>query len=375
MKITSLQENLKSGLFFVSHIAGKNVNLPILNNIMIEAKNKNIKLITTDLEIGIVVTVRGKVETDGVYTVDSKILTEYISLLPNKKIDIQKKETKLIIKCDNYKTTIKGQGADEFPLIPKVEKKEYYKLKPDELKKALSQVIFAVSSSETRIELSGVLFDFNKDTLTIAATDSYRLAEKSLKIETNGSKDKKIIIPAKTLQEVIRILSAIKSEEVSEKEEKIEIYVSENQILFSIGNIELVSRLIEGQYPDYKQIIPTNQETSIKINKSEFTRSIKAASIFSKTGINDINMDFPVGKNKAIISSASTQIGENTSELDARITGKDNGIVVNFRYLLDGINNIDSEDVKIEIINNSTPCILRPENDDSYLYVIMPIKQ
>ena len=375
MKITSLQENLKSGLFFVSHIAGKNVNLPILNNVMIEAKDKNIKLITTDLEIGIVALVRGKTETEGVFTVDAKILLEYISLLPNKKIDINKKETSLIIKCDNYKTTIKGQAADEFPLIPKVEKKEYYKINPDEFKKALSQVIFAVSSSETRIELSGVLFDFNKDNLTIAATDSYRLAEKNIKVETNGSEKKRIIIPAKTLQEVIRILSAVKAEEVSDKEKKVEIYVSENQILFNFGNIELVSRLIEGQYPDYKQIIPASRETEIKINKSEMVRAVKAASIFSKTGINDINLDFPIGKNKAIISSASSQLGENTSDLAAQVTGKDNGIVVNFRYLLDGINNIDSEDLKIEIINNSTPCVLRPDKDDSYLYVIMPIKQ
>jgi len=375
MKITSLQENLKSGLFFVSHIAGKNVNLPILNNVMIEAKDKNIKLITTDLEIGIVALIRGKTEAEGVFTVDAKILLEYVSLLPNKKIDINKKETSLIIKCDNHKTIIKGQAADEFPLIPKVEKKEYYKINPDEFKKALSQVIFAVSSSETRIELSGVLFDFNKDNLTMAATDSYRLAEKNIKVETNGSEKKRIIIPAKTLQEVIRILSAVKAGEVSDKEKKVEIYVSENQILFNFGNIELVSRLIEGQYPDYKQIIPASRETEIKINKSEMVRAVKAASIFSKTGINDINLDFPIGKNKAIISSASSQLGENTSDLAARVTGKDNGIVVNFRYLLDGINNIDSEDLKIEIINNSTPCVLRPDKDDSYLYVIMPIKQ
>ncbi|RLC36730.1 DNA polymerase III subunit beta [Candidatus Falkowbacteria bacterium] len=375
MKITSLQENLKSGLFFVGHIAGKNVNLPILNNVMIEAKDKNIKLITTDLEIGIVALVRGKIETDGVFTVDAKVLSEYVSLLPNKKIDINKKDTSLIIECDNHKTTIKGQAADEFPLIPKVEKKEYFKINSDDFKKALAQVIFAVSPSETRIELSGVLFDFNKDNLTIAATDSYRLAEKKIKVETNGSEKKRIIIPAKTLQEVIRILSAVKAEDLSEKEKKVEIYVSENQILFNFGNIELVSRLIEGQYPDYKQIVPVNKETEIKINKSELVRAVKAASIFSKTGINDINLDFPIGKNQAIISSASTQLGENKSDLAAQVTGKDNGIVVNFRYLLDGINNIDSEDVKIEIINNSTPCVLRPDKDDSYLYVIMPIKQ
>jgi len=375
MKITSLQENLKSGLFYVSHIAGKNVNLPILNNVMLEARAGNIKFITTDLEVGIVATVRGKIEEEGAFTVDAKVMAEYIALLPNKKVDIKLKDKKLKIESENYKTVINGQLADEFPLIPQIDKKEYYKVDVEEFREALSQVIFAVSNAETRIELTGVLFDFGKNTLTLVTTDSYRLAERTLKVKASGADEKQIIVPAKALQEVIRILSAIKNEDIGEDKKELTIYTTENQVLFTIGTIELISRLIEGQYPDYKQIIPQASSTNAQVNKEEILRAVKAAAIFSKTGINDINLDFPSNKNKVTITSASSQVGENTTEMDAKVSGKDNGIVVNYRYLLDGLNNIKSEEIKIDIIDGSTPCIFKSAMADNYIYVIMPIKQ
>jgi DNA polymerase-3 subunit beta len=375
MKISGLQENIKNGLFAVGHIAGKNINLPILNNVLVEAKEGNIKLITTDLEIGITSLIRGKIEKEGAFTIESKIISEYMSLLPNVKVDIEKKDNKITVKCDNYNTTIKGLPADEFPLIPSVDKKIYFKTKAEEFKKALSQVVFAVSNSETRVELSGVLFSFNKEKLVIAATDSYRLAEKEVKVLTNTEEERKVIVPAKTLQEIIRILSGQRNEELSEGGDEIQFYLSDNQILFTIGNTEIVSRIIEGQYPDYKQIIPTKSETIAMINRAELMRAVKAGSIFSKTGINDINIDLPMGKNKIIISSASSQSGENITELDAVVNGKDNAIVINHRYLLDGINNINSENIKLEITNGNTPCVLKPEDSKDYLYIIMPIKQ
>jgi DNA polymerase-3 subunit beta len=319
--------------------------------------------------------VRGKIEKEGVFTVDSKVISEFIALLPNQKVEIEKKDSNLIVKSENYKTVVRGQAADEFPLIPHIEKKEYYKTKISEFKKALSQVIFAVSNSETRMELTGVLFSFNSDKLTLAATDSYRLAEKTVKIESNSKGEKKAIIPAKTLQELIRIMSAVKNEELSETDAEVEFYLTDNQVLFTIGNTELISRLIEGQYPDYRQIIPTKNETSALISRDELVRAVKAAAIFSKSGINDINLDFPVGKNQVIISSASSQTGENITELNAVVNGKDNGIVVNFRYLLDGINNIEGDNIKIGIIDGNTPCVLRADSKEDYIYIIMPIKQ
>lgn len=373
MEISTLQENLKRGLQIVSKIAGKNINLPILNNIMIEAQDGNIKLITTDLEIGVVCNIRGQIKKEGTFTVDSKVFSEYIALLSNKKIDLKKENETILIKSENYKTIVKGYDANDFPLIPKISRENYYEIDVDIFKKALSQVIFAVSNNETRVELSGVLFIVENDVLTLVSTDSYRLAEKKINIKKFGIDNVSNIVPAKTLQELLRILSVVGSDSVN-GENILKIFVSNNQILFTVDNVELISRLIEGQYPDYKQIIPTNNGTNVIVDRMEFIRAIKTSSIFSKVGINDVNLDFPVGK-KVVISSTSSQSGENVVELDAEINGEDNGIVVNYRYLLDGVSNINSDEIKIEVTNSNTPCILKSKKDDNYLYIVMPIKQ
>ncbi len=377
MKFSILKENLNSALFIVSHITGKNINLPILNNVMIEAKDGNIKLISTNLEMGIIHSMRGKIEKGGSFTVDSKVITDYVALLPNKRVDVEKKETSLTVECENYKTKIKGQSADEYPLIPSVDKNNYYSAGIDEFKRALTQVVFAVSTSETRLELSGVFFGFRGHKLTLAATDSYRLSEKEVNLKTGAANgEQNIIIPARTLLELIRILSGLKENgDVAGDDEEIKFYISDNQILFTIKSTELISRLIEGQYPDYKQIIPTSAKTTALVNRAELIRAIKASSLFSKTSINDVNLDFPKGKNQLVISSASDQTGESVINLEADSRGEDNGVVINYRYFLDGLNNLDGENVKIEIIDNNTPCLLRPEKEKDYLYIIMPIKQ
>jgi len=376
MQLSSLQENLKQGISIVGHIAGKNINLPILNNILLETKDGNIKMVATNLEVGVICRVRGKILEDGIFTVDAKIFNDYISLLPNKKINIKKNNNKLEIESDNYKTKISIQGAEDFPLIPVVEKKEFYSAKINDLKKAISQVIFAVSVSETRIELTGVFFDFFENKLILVATDSYRLAEKVIEIKNNSNNKNRVIIPAKTLQELNRIINNTKDNDFSDEEVgEIKFYISENQIMFSFGNIELVSRLIDGQYPDYKQIIPTQNKTRAVVNKNELIRAVKVAALFSKTGINDINLDFPKDRGMIVISAASGQSGENITELEANVNGDDNGIVVNYRYLIDGLNNIDNENIKIETIDSNTPCIIKSEKEDNYLYIVMPIRQ
>jgi len=196
VKIFSLQENLKQGLSLVSHVAGRNVNLPILNNILIRAEAGKIRLVATNLEVGIIVTVRGKIEREGAFTVSSKIISDCIALLPNKKISLEQKGNDLLIDCENYQAKAKGQSAEEFPLIPEVDRKNYFSAGAEEVKQAVAQAIFATAPSETRLELSGVLFIFSGDTLTLAATDSYRLAEKKIKIKSNSEEEKKIISSA-----------------------------------------------------------------------------------------------------------------------------------------------------------------------------------
>ncbi len=374
MRISTLQENLKQGLSLVGHLAGKNVNLPILNNILFEAKDGVIRLISTNLEIGITCQIRGKVEEEGSMTVNAKIINDYISLLANKKINLDNKDNKLQIDSDNYKTTIKSDDADEFPPIPQINKELYFKCRAKDLKRALSQTIFAVANNETRVELSGVLFIFKGKELILAATDSYRLAEKRIEVSSNTEMENKIIIPVKTLQEVSRVLGSTK-DEVVDGEMEIVFYISDNQILFCIGTTEIISRTIEGQYPDYQQIIPDSFRTEAFLSRDEFVRAIKAASIFSKSGINDINLDFKSEEKQAIISSSSLQSGENTTVLETEISGNDNGTTLNYRFLLDGVNNMEGEEIIIKIVDNNTPCVIKSKNNDSYLYIVMPIRQ
>lgn len=374
MRFISLQENLKRGLNIVGHITTKNINLPILNNILIKAEEGNIEFVSTNLEIGVTHQVRGKIETEGGFTVDSKLITEYANLLSGgEKVKLELKENELKIECGNYKTKIKGESAKEFPLIPSVPRTSFYSCKGGELKKALNSVVFSVSNSENRIELTGVFMLFSKNKLSLAATDSYRLAEKELEIKSNSIEgEQKVIVPAKTIQELLRVLSNLEGSELGEDQE-LKIYLAENQILFAVSSVELISRLINGHYPDYKQIIPAKSQTEVLVERTELLRAVKAAALFSKTGINDITLVF--SKDRIIVSSFSGMSGESQIELEAEIKGGENEITINYRYLLDGLNNIEGDMVRLGILNNTTPCVLRPEKENSYLYIIMPIRQ
>ena len=378
MKIISLQENLKKGISIVSHITSKNINLPILNNILIKANEEGIELIATNLEIGIIHSVRGKIEKPGEITVDAKIINEYINFLPQEKINFEVINEEIKIECNNYKTKIKGESSKEFPLLPELEEANILTIPLIEFKKALSQVVFAVAKSESRIELSGVLFDIKDKHISIVATDSYRLAEKNIEISIEKDKNlkelDKIIVPAKTAQEILRIASSL-SDDLDSSEKNIKLYINENQIVFELDDSKIISRLISGQYPDYKQIIPNKKETEVIVSRQEVTRAIKASSIFSKNGINDINININSEKKSITISSLSSQTGESTINLNGEIKGKDNNITLNYKYLLDGLNNIDSERVVINIVDANTPCVIKSDNEDSYLYMVMPIKQ
>jgi len=388
MKFSCTQENLNQGLNVVSHIASKSTSLPILNNVLIKAEKGVLSLTTTNLEMGINAIMRGKIEKEGSYTVSSKLLNDYIGLLPNQKVDIEVKDDFLQIKQEEQETKIKGNSAEEFPLIPQVEKKNPYACKIQDLLKAISQVIFAVSISETRPEISGIYLSFSGDELILASTDSYRLAEKKIKLKEKVKADKEVIVPSRTISELYRILSGLATQhELSQEEaannDKIEIYFEDNQVLFVFDNVELVSRIIEGQYPNYKQIIPTNHKTKAIITITDFIKAAKTAALFSRTGIYDINLEFKAGK--LTVSSTNNQLGENKSRVESKIDGDDNKIVVNYRYLLDGLQNIDSSDVIFEMIDNNNPCLLRSAESlsekkeaiaaEDYLYIIMPIKQ
>jgi len=367
LKIICLQENLIKGLQTVSHLAGKNANLPILNNVLICAENGQITLTTTNLEIGISCKVRGKVEIEGKCTVQARLLTDFINLLPRDNVVIELEDDKLKIECANDKTSINTLSSEDFPLLPGVDKKNEYSLKTNILRGALLKTVFAVALDSTRPEISGAFLSIKDKKITLVGTDSYRLAEKVINLEESVG-DNKIIIPIETVQEMIRIVS-------DTSEENVKLYVDENQILFEANGIELVSRLTEGSYPDYKQIIPTESKTKIDVGVSELIQAIKRTSLFCKPGINDVKLSFIPDKNEIVLMSTSNQFGENITTVQAKIEGIENEITFNYRYLLDGLANLGNNNLILEINDNSSPGLIKSNNDKDYVYIIMPIKQ
>jgi len=377
MKLLCLQENFNHALIIGEKIISKSINLPILSNILLETDQGRLKISSTNLEIGITSWIGAKIEKEGALAVPVKPLSSFIASLPNKKINLEINKSVLNIKCGSMEANIKGLSAEDFPLIPQIKEPYFIKIKSQILKNALSQVIPAAAISETRPEITGVFFNFNKtksDRLILAATDSYRLAEKTVKLKNTSdikeekqdkkASEKTIIIPRVTVQELIRILP---------EEGEVAISLSENQILFNFEATNLVSRLIEGTYPDYKQIIPTTFKTKTIINTNELINSIKIASFFTNTRINSIQLKMRP-KDTLEISSETGDIGSNLSRLAAEIEGKEERITFNWRYVLDGLNNITTEKVILETNGPNSPSLLRPADGEDYIYIIMPIK-
>ena len=367
MNIICLQKNLKQALNITEKIIGRNLTLPILNNLLLSVDKNKLKISSTNLEIGINSSIIGKVKDIGSITIPARLLTDFVNNLPNEKIELRVKDNQLEIKCKNFKSYIKGLSSDDFPIIPKIINKALIKIKGSILKNGFSQVVEVASLSGSRPEISGIYINFNKNLIKIAATDSFRLAEKNIEINNNSKelKNQSIIIPQRTIQEVCRILG--------DEEMDVEIVLSNNQILFDLGYTQIISRLIEGQYPDYQQIIPDSFQTQLTINRNELISNIKIASLFSGK-INNIKVFVNSKKSILEILSKDTDIGENKSKIDAKIEGKEVEVVFNYKYLLDGLNNIFSDKIIIGFNGSSKPVVLRPIGDISYTYIVMPIK-
>ena len=372
MKFESTKANLVYGLQFVSGIVGKNVNLPILTNILLEAKKGTINLIATNLEVGITSTVRGKVHDEGKFTVPGKLLLDFVQTLPEGTVTFEQKNNDTIITCGKHKGTLRGVPADDFPLIPKLEEGKPCDVPLQEFLSALQNVVSAIAINETRPEISGCLFRFSGKEFTLVGTDSFRLAEKKLSLSNNPYTGKSVIIPIRTVQELIKMLSsAMKGLDVPET---VIISISENQILFSLDGIELLSRIIEGTYPDYTQIIPANFVTKVTISKYDLLQAVKSVSLFSEAGISDVTLS---GKKKSlVIESGGSQSGEGTAEIDASITGDSINLTLNSRYLNDALITMQTEEVLLSVNSADSPCMLTPIDESTkYLYIIMPIRQ
>jgi DNA polymerase III subunit beta len=364
MKLVCTKENLKKGLFMVSRVVGVGNPLQVLNNILVKTDNGRVKLSSTNLEIGVNTWVGGKVEEEGSLTVPARIINEYINNLPTEKISLTSQETTLNIESDNYHTNIKGLSADDFPLIPQVEDQAFAKIDAEELKNALLETAWASAQNETQPEISGVYFLFEEKTLTIATTDRYRLAERVCELKSEVAEKRTAIIPSRTISELYKILGADKKE--------VEIYFSESQVLFKFNDTELISRLIDGQYPDYKQIIPNEFPTEALIGREDLIYALKAAALFVSESS---NITLQAAEKKGItVTASSAQAGENTTEVQAKVKGPDVSAVFNFRYLLDCLNSVTEAKVTLKLINDNSPAMIVPEGRTNYLYIVMPIK-
>lgn len=378
MKFICTQENLNKALNIVGKITNKNSTLPILNNVLLKTEKGRIKLSSTNLEIGINYFLGGKIEEEGEITIPTKLFANFVSNLPNGNVEVKLREDVLNVKCNGYKTNIKGLSAKDYPLTPKLEVKPIFKIKSSEFKKALTQVSPAISSSESRVEITGVfmnLAELDKNKITLAATDSYRLAERTINLEKeNVNKDFKdilgnissIIISKNTAQELVRNLD--------EAEELLEVTISESQILFSFGSANMISRLLDGKYPDYKQIIPDKFELKMTVNKNEITKGIRVASLFSNTSNNSIEFRLLAGSKNLEIVAETSDLGNNNTKIGVGDINKDLSILYNHKFLIDGLNSLEGEEVSFNINNEALPTVLTSVDDKDFVYVIMPTR-
>lgn len=337
--------------------------MPILNNILLKTDNGRLKVSATNLEMAVNTWVGGKIEEEGEITIPARLVNDYVNNLLSEKITLSTKNQTLLLEGEKAQTHIKGLSADEFPLIPKVGEDIYAKIEGKFLKQGILEVAFAASYSETQPEISGIMFNFEGKTLTIAATDRYRLGEIKLNLADPVETPKTIIIPHRSVGEIARIV----------EDGMVEIFLNEGQICVKTDSTELISRLIEGQYPDYRQIIPKSFTTEAEVSKADFIQSLKAASLFAVDN-NNVELELSPQTKKVLIKSQSAQIGDSEIGVDGEIIGQKNSIIFNYRYILDCLNNLSDEKVKIMMINGASPAALTAVGRENYIYIVMPIK-
>jgi DNA polymerase-3 subunit beta len=372
MKVEILKENLKNGLSVVEKIVGKNLSLPILDNVLINTEDGFLSLSSTDLETAIKLWILTKIIKKGKVVVPAKFFSNLVSLLPNEKIILEEKKQGLYIECKSFKNQIQGFNPEEFPLIPEFKNLDYLEVDNKKFCQGLAQIVDVASPSQSRPEISGVYFILSKNLMKIVATDSFRLAEKNITLEEPVKKDVSFILPQKPAREIINTLG--------EKEGKIKIYFSSNQTMFEFPmkeaphpQVQIISRLIEGEYPNYEEIIPKKFKTHIIVKRDEFLNQIKTAALFSGK-INEVKIKINPQNKEVIISAQDPDIGESQSSIPAKIEGDMIEASFNHKFLADGLLNIKSSEIIFDLSKEEGPCILKPVGDASYIYVVMPIK-
>jgi len=382
MKVSILQENLNKGLSIVSRIINSKVTLPILGNILLTAEEGKLKLTATNLEVSINLWLPAKKEKEGKFTIPAKDLTEFVNALPADKVLLEEKQEKLQVVSGNYKAVFNGTSAAEFPHVPSLKDKKTssnvgrkFELEVEEFVKAVNLVCFAAAQDETRPVLTGVRLSCLNNELQLVATDGYRLSLKRINLKEKLDIPT-LIIPARALIEVIK---AIEQREKSacadrEGEKKLQVAVTKqkNQVIFSYGNLEVIARLIEGEFPDFQKIIPEKGESKAVIDTEELIRAVRTASIFARKSANIVRLNFD--KKMLTIQANAPEIGENEIKIPVEFEGEKTEIAFNFRFLQDFLSYLDKETLSVALSGALKPGLFRGIKDNSFLHIIMPVR-
>ena len=373
MKLSCLQENLSHGLAVVGRAVATRTTLPITQNVLITTDQSRLKLSATNLEIAITTWIGADIQEEGSITIPARLLTEFVSSLPGEKIDIvsSTRPKGLQLTCARFKAHINGTDPDEFPPIPTVEEGIGVSLDPRMLKPAIDRVVFAAATEDTRPVLSGVKVDIEGEKFTMAAADGFRLAVHTSQLGSGIGQDLSFIIPARTLQEVDRL--------IGQEEEPIELTVTpaKSQVLFRLKNVEVVSQLIQGTFPNYWQLIPQSYNTRAVVDVTDFLKATRTASIFARDGSGIVRVQVMPGPNgsggKIVVSSKAEEVGDNLGEIDAKIEGEETKIAFNSKYLLDVLSILDRGEVALETATSSSPGVIKPVGQQGYTHVVMPM--
>jgi DNA polymerase-3 subunit beta len=379
VKISCLQENLARGLAVVGRAVATRSPLPILSNILLETDQGRLRLAATNLEIGINCWIGARIEEEGSITIPARLLTEFVNSLPPGQIDMEltRRTQTLNLKCARFEANIKGIDPSEFPNVPTADSiggrpQGALHLKADTFKRMIDQVVFAAAADESRPILTGVLTHFHQGGLTLAAADGFRLAVTTADVGVGVDETSSVIVPARALAELNRI--------GGEQETPIELIITptRNQILFHLSDIDLVSQLIDGNFPDYKQIVPKSYSTQAVVSTQELLKAVKVAFLFARDAANIIRLHVVPGSELTpgyvSVAATSAELGDNVSELDVTgISGEEIEIAFNARYMIDALSVAGTAEVSLETTTSSSPGVIRPVGGEDYLCVIMPM--
>jgi DNA polymerase III subunit beta len=362
MKVQVTQENLNRALNSVARVANSRNALPILSNVLLKTTQNRLSLSATNLDIAITHFIGAKVSEEGSITVPARLMQDFVGSLPSGVIDLELLETKLKVTTDQYKSTVNGIMADDFPIMPAIDGGTSWTLPAGVFKKALQQVIFAASNDESRPVLTGVYLHVTDGQLYMASTDSYRLAEKNL-----GPSDSEVslLVPATAMHDLLRI--------IADDDGELRVTHNDQQVLFQVGDIELLARLVDGKYPPYRKLIPTDFTTEITLKRADFINVTKVSSLFARESAGSVTLEVSEADGTLSIRSIASQLGENTATATGNARG-DGSITLNSRYLLDGLNALSGDEVIFGFNGKLEPTLLRDPKTGDYLHLVMPLK-